>query len=173
MPMKITAGVGRKLGLPEYSSVSASCHVEFEADGGLLSEPDAFPQRVRAAFAACQRAVAEELARQQGQAVTAPNGSGNGQNSYAPSAAVGNGNAPRSGQGNGHPASDKQLGFARQLSKAIHGLGIRGLDALAQKMFNKPLTALSSLDALGLIDTLKSIKDGEIDLATVLGEEAP
>ena len=32
MPLKLTAGVSRKLGLPGYSSVGAICHVELELD---------------------------------------------------------------------------------------------------------------------------------------------
>jgi hypothetical protein len=170
MVMKITAGVGRKLGLPEFSSVSANCHVEFEADNGLLNDPQAFHQRVRAAFAACQQAVAEELARQQqGQGAPVPNGRNNGRNDSATSAAAGNGH--RNGT-TGHAASEKQLDFARQLAKAIPGLGIRRLEALTQKMYGKSLVTLTSLNASGLIDTLKSIKDGEIDAGAVLGGEA-
>ena len=179
MAMKITAGVARKLGLPEYSSASASCHVEFEADQSVLNDLDAFHQRVRAAFAACRDAVVEELSRHQpggagnGTGQPPANGSAHDRSGPATSAANGNGNGNGHRNGNGHSASEKQLDYARQLSKAIQGLGIRRLETLAQKMFSKPLAALTSLDASGLIDTLKSIKAGEIDINQALEGTAP
>jgi hypothetical protein len=64
MPLKLNVGVSRKLGLPDYGSAGASCHLELELDGTLLDrDPEAFQTRVRQAYAAAHRAVGDELAR--------------------------------------------------------------------------------------------------------------
>jgi len=62
MPLKLTIGLAKKVGLPRYGSLGATCGVELEApDPG--DDPDGFRRRVRAAFLSCSRAVEEELAR--------------------------------------------------------------------------------------------------------------
>ena len=190
MPMTVSTGLSKKVGTPNYGSVGASCNITFEADHNLLEHDlEGFQQRVKNAFTACRQAVQDQLARElnapasnNGTTTTQPaasangtNGNGNGASGTAANGANGNhGNGtPANGNGarnatNGHGASEKQLSYARQLAKSIQGLGIRRLEALAQKMYSKPLTTMSSMDASGLIDTLKSIKAGEIDLSQVL-----
>src|SRR5947208_10593820 len=66
MPLKLNVGVSRKVGLPDYCSVGASCNVEVELDSGLLQHDlGAFHAEVRAAFIAARQAVDDELVRLQ------------------------------------------------------------------------------------------------------------
>jgi hypothetical protein len=171
MPMKLNVGVCRKIGQANYGSLGASCDVQLElSDALIFDDPNAFQQRVRQAYAACERAVDEQLGASQ-----QPNGSGNGHVQATPpeSTAQYNGNGSNgnghSGNGNGaRVATEKQLTYVRQLSGQIKGLGVRKLETLAQNMFGKPLAGLTSLDASGLIDCLKGIKAGEVDLQAAL-----
>jgi hypothetical protein len=166
MPLRLNVGLTKKVGLPNYSSLGASCNVELELDQSLIvSDLDGFQDRVRRTFVACRQAVDDELGRL---------GSGGSDVESADPAQVdfatagsSNGNVAHR-NGDGHRASNKQLAYAEKLAGQIKGLGIRRLESLAEKMFFKPLADLSSLDASGLIDVLKDIKAGTIDLAAAL-----
>ena len=180
MPLKLSVGLSKKIGQPDYGSLGASCHVEFELDAGLLdSDLERLHHHARRAYVACAQAVNDELARHQQAA--SRNGSSpaadNGSQASGQSNGHGNGNGHNGSSvnchGNGHQSgaqriTGKQLEYVRQLAGQIRGVGIRRLEALAQRMFAKPLADLSSLDASGLIDVLKDIKAGRIELDAAL-----
>jgi hypothetical protein len=53
MPMKLNVGVSRKMGLPDYGSVGASCNLDLELDSGLIERDlDGFHDRIRGAHVA-------------------------------------------------------------------------------------------------------------------------
>jgi hypothetical protein len=65
MPLRLTVGLQRKLGQPNYGSLAASCAVELELAAGLLErDPAGFLAQVEDAFVACSQAVQAELVRQ-------------------------------------------------------------------------------------------------------------
>jgi hypothetical protein len=170
MPLKLSLGLSKKIGQPDYGSLGASCHVEVELDGTLLdNDQERWHQHVRKAYVACAQAVNDELARLQQAGQT--NGHRSARNGAAEpeNHASGNGNGHRSGA---QRASTKQLDYARQLAAQIRGVGVRRLETLAKRMFEKPLADLASLDASGLIDVLKEIKAGRIDLDAALNGAA-
>ena len=58
MPLKLNVGLCKKLGLPDYGSLGATCHLELELDQSLLQHDlDRFHQRIRDAYTACRQAV--------------------------------------------------------------------------------------------------------------------
>ena len=160
MPLTLNVGLSRKLGLPDYGSLGASCNVSVELDGSLVFDDlDRFHERVRQAYVACSQAVCDELARHQEEAGVV-NGDGS-----EPLPSPSNGNAPLK---NGHRASEKQLAYVNQLAGQIRGLGARRLETLTKNLYSNPLPELTSLEASGLIDTLKAIKEGRISLDVAL-----
>lgn len=189
MPLTVSLGVNRKIGLPAYSSVGASCHVELELESSLLqSDLEKFFRHVRDAYAACTTAVHEQLERAQESPAAqpaplpvaatlphagapSPSGNGNG-NGHTPTPSL----SPPDADGEVSyflRASSRQLSFARQLATQIDGLGLRRLDALTEQLLGKPLADLSRADAAVLIQTLKNLRSGAADLKELLEDDLP
>jgi hypothetical protein len=61
--LKLHAGVSKKVGLPGFSSASASCTIEAELDSSLLNDTAGFQVVVRRAYQSCEQAVQDEIAR--------------------------------------------------------------------------------------------------------------
>jgi len=164
MPLKLIAGVSKKLGLPGYSSMGAICHVELELDSRLIDEaPEAFRTQVRAVYAQCAESVDEELARHQaprqvaGSATEMP---GNGQ-------ANGKGQPPSRGNGKARSRpSVRQLEFVKELAGRV-GLDAEQIEGLCQRLFATPLAELSGGEASGLIRALQEMREGWLGPDTV------
>ena len=64
MSVRVNVSFSKKLGLPNYSSLGASCSVEAEIDSSLMSgKLDRFQHHVQRLYGACSQAVVEELQR--------------------------------------------------------------------------------------------------------------
>jgi hypothetical protein len=61
--LKLHAGVSKKVGLPGFSSASASCHIEAELDSSLLQDHEGFQVVVQRAYQSCEQAVQDQIAR--------------------------------------------------------------------------------------------------------------
>jgi hypothetical protein len=150
--------------------LGATCHVEVELDASLIqNDLDGFHRHVKNAYTACSKAVNDELARQSATSQTqTPNTPQTP--SQRPSGQNGNGS---SGGNNGHQATQKQMDYVNQLARQVKGLGVRRLETLAERMFGKPLAGLTSFDASALIDQLKAVKNGDVNIEDILNNGAP
>jgi len=165
MPLTLNVGLSKKIGQPDYGSLAASCHVEVELDQSLIFQDlEEFHASVSSIFAACRQAVADELARQQ-----IPGAEPGKSGRRSRSGAADQGRSAASGY---RAASQKQLDYAQQLAGQIEGLGVAGLEAMADQMYQKALADLSSYEASRLIDSLKEIKAGRIEAAAMLQDAA-
>jgi hypothetical protein len=160
-PVTISTSVSKKIGLPNYSSLGASCGLQFEIDSRiLLVDPELLRRQIRDAYAACDESVQNELARQRAM----PFGSNQKPDSRA----------HRNGAGthgcNGSRATSRQMAFVEELAGEIRELNAAQLETLALRVFGKPLTEFTTHDASQLIDTLKAIKAGKLELHSVLND---
>ena len=180
MPMKLCVGLNKKRGLPGYSSIGASCHVEVELCSTLFDEElEQFHKYVRTLYQACARDVDEQLARWHpfprvvnGEDTTVTEGvatEGDPRMDHAPGR---NGHGTRLAAATlSPPASVKQLEFARQLAAQIEDLGPQRLEQLSDCLLGKPLAELSRADAAVLLEPLRNLRAGKASLAEFLGEE--
>ena len=140
MPTKVSIGLSKKKGLPDYGSVGASCHVELELDGQILEgDPVRFRQHVERAYAACRSAVEDELAR--GDTPSRPQANGHNSNGR-----------------NGHSTNGKRPATASQI-KAIYAIAKRNNADLVPHLSRLGVRAAEDLDigqASELIDELKA-----------------
>jgi hypothetical protein len=166
MALKVSSGVSRKLGLPEYSSVGAICNVEFEVDQSLLqNDLEAFQETLRRAYVACSQAVDDELARQTNRPA-APSDD----RKLAPPPQR---RLPADAATDGHrqedrSATEKQRSYIEALVERIESLGNGQLSTLTEAMFGKGIPEMNSREASALIVTLRGIRDGRLDVATAL-----
>ena len=61
--LKLHAGVSKKVGLPGFSSASASCTIEAELDSTLLNDTEGFQIVVQRAYQSCEQAVQDQISR--------------------------------------------------------------------------------------------------------------
>ncbi len=155
MPLKLNVGVSRKLGLPNYGSVGASCAVEVELEPLAFHDTDMLRSRCQEAFAACRQAVEEELAKQHACACSR---TGDGDEN-ATAADTQNGNA-RPGNSIVPLATARQIDFAYHLAREIRSLGGQRLPVLVQQLYERKIEELTSPEASRLIDLLKEVRAG-------------
>ena len=158
MPLKVSVGLSKKIGQPDYGSLGASCHVEYEADSVLLFQDlETFHRQVQAAFVACKQAVTDELHRHQHGDQAAgpapPNHSTNGHQNGTGA----NGRANGQRQNGGRKATASQV---RAIGSIANRLQLDLAKWLSEKFGISVATDLSISDASQAIDELKALPTG-------------
>jgi hypothetical protein len=140
MPLKLNAGLSRKVADGHYGSRGASVNIELELDASLVNEPPKLQEKVRKLFNVVRVSLDEEL-------------NGHGEQPSAKPA------APPSGNGNGKQSAGGRMATQSQI-KAIHAIArsrhINVSDFLRHHFHVGRPDELSIQTASQAIDELKS-----------------
>jgi hypothetical protein len=180
MAIKLSLGLTKKLGLPAYSSVGASCHLECEVDSSTLqADGGQFHAEAQRLFRLCRQAVHDQLGREV-PAAHGPHAPTNGHVSSGgganPAARSGSRTEPNESCDTESPVaigiSERQLAFIQDLANQIQGLGMRRLPVLVALQYDKNLTELSSPEASLLINLLRQVRSGKTPLVGLLEQDS-
>ena len=140
MPLKVNVGLSKKVGLPDYGSLGASCHVEYEADASLLNtDLEGFHRQVKNAFIACNQAVQDELHRHQAAEQALQSTAGEHNSNVQPQVQNGNGHYRGNGNANGpvrnsQAANPPSNGQRRTNGRKATASQVRALDAISNRL---------------------------------------
>ena len=152
MPLKLNVGLTKKVGLPNYGSVGASCHVELELEQALLYDPHGWQPRLEQAFSACREAVRQELERELTRSEPS-NLTGSQTAGYGPLADGSGDNCQQPENGVGRPVTQRQL-------RAIESIALRRrldlLELLESRFGKYHLQSLTRTEASRLIEEIGS-----------------
>lgn len=147
MPMTLNVGLSKKMGLPAYGSLGATCQVAVELESGLLqTDLEAFHRHVRSAFSACRAAVTEELARQGRETTSSP-------------ATGSTANASDTGRAR-EPIRKATWGQRRAIEAIAQRHQLELAELLQPRFGTRELADLSITQASALIDELNTLVHG-------------
>jgi hypothetical protein len=156
MPLKLNVGVSRKVGMPDFGSVGASCNVEVEVDSALIDRDlDAFHARVRDVYIAAHQAVHDELARLQAPVEAPHEVAGPPRQQASNGHPTGNGRLDRASAGRSRPRRPATENQVRAI-RSIAGRQGADLDGLLEQFGVSRPQDLSIRQASELIDALKT-----------------
>lgn len=139
MDHKVTVGLQRKVGQPNYGSLGASCTVEVHLNDAELTDAAVLAGKIEQAFATCRQSIAAELAANQPDPHAMP---------HQPDA-----NCQPTGVPRPRSATEAQIRAIRVIASKA---GVQLASELASRFGVRSPSQLSLNQASQLIDELKS-----------------
>ncbi len=148
MTTRLSVGITRKIGQPNFGSACASCQLEIEIDNSLMNDhADTLTERIRRTFDICRREVEAELLQHS----VSPANEGRTVNGHANGCVVDASSKPHASRV--RPATDAQI-------RAIHAIASKANVRLASELDSAFGVAspqsLTLQQASSLIEKLKS-----------------